>query len=121
MKFLCDVHISYKIVRYLKSSGFEALHINEILDKWHTKDQDICHYANKNDLIVLTKDADFKNSFLISNTPNNLVKVNLGNISTLALIDIISINLKAIQHLNSSGGFLIELDQDTVTFIKKKE
>lgn len=30
MKFLCDVHISYKIVRFLSDSGFHSIHINEI-------------------------------------------------------------------------------------------
>lgn len=81
MKFLCDVHISYKVTNYLISLGFEAIHVNEILDKWHTKDKDIRRFSDANDLIVITKDADFKNSFLISNTPNKLVKINLGNIS----------------------------------------
>jgi len=42
MKFLCDVHISYKIVNYFKSMGYEAIHVNEILDKWVTKDNEIC-------------------------------------------------------------------------------
>lgn len=73
-----------------------------------------------NDLIVLIKDADFKNSFLISNTPKKLIKVNLGNISTSVLVDVISINLQAIQNLYSMEGFLIELDKDSVTFIKKE-
>ena len=120
MKFLCDVHISYKIVRYLRSLEFETIHVNEILEKWHTKDGDICTYADENDLIVLTKDADFRNSFLISNTPQKLVKVNLGNLSTSILIGVISENLQAIQKLNSSGGFMIELDQDSATFIKRE-
>lgn len=119
MKFLCDVHISYKIVNYFKSSGFEAVHVNEILDKWNTKDQDICAYADDHDLVVLTKDADFRNSYLISNTPKKLVKVNLGNMSTSALIDVITENLQAIQKLNANGGFMIELDQSFATFIKK--
>ena len=119
MKFLCDVHISYKIVNYFRSSGFEATHVNEILDKWHTKDGDICTYADDNDLIVLTKDADFRNSFLISNTPKKLVKINLGNMSTSALIEVISDNLQAILRLDANGGFMIELDQDSATFIEK--
>ena len=93
MKFLCDVHISYKIRSYIKSLGFEAIHINEILDRWHTKDKTICRYADANDFIVVTKDADFKNSLLISNTPKKLVKVNLGNLSNTILVDIISANL----------------------------
>ncbi|MDF9797825.1 putative nuclease of putative toxin-antitoxin system [Catalinimonas alkaloidigena] len=77
------------------------------MDKWHTKDGDISTYADENDLTVLTKDADYRNSFLISNTPKKLVKVNLGNLSTSILIDVISENLQAIQKLYSSRGFMI--------------
>lgn len=90
------------------------------MEKWHTKDEDICTYADRNDLVVLTKDVDFRNSFLIKNTPNKLVKVNLGNLSTQILIDILSENLQAIQKLNSRGGFMIELDQNSATFIKRE-
>ncbi len=28
MKVLCDVHISYKIVRFFKKKGIEAIHVN---------------------------------------------------------------------------------------------
>jgi predicted nuclease of predicted toxin-antitoxin system len=120
MKFLCDVHISYKIVRHIRSLGYEAIHINEILDRWHTKDADICTYADENNLIVLTKDADFKNSFLIRNTPKKLIKVNLGNISTSILRDLISENIEAFQMLDSKGAFMVELDQGSVSFIRKE-
>ena len=51
MKFCCDVHISYKIVKHLRTLGFEAIHVNEILEKWHTKDSAICTYADENDFI----------------------------------------------------------------------
>ncbi|MDT0651007.1 DUF5615 family PIN-like protein [Autumnicola edwardsiae] len=121
MKFLLDVHISYKIANYLKSKGFEAIHVNEILDKWNTKDQDICFYADENDLIVITKDVDFKNSHLIGNTPRKLVKVNLGNMATSTLIKIISPNMEAIERLDVKGKFLVELDLDKVTFITKED
>lgn len=46
MRFLCDVHISYKLVNHLKSSGCEVIHVNEVLNKWYTKDNDICNYAD---------------------------------------------------------------------------
>ena len=121
MQFLCDVHISYKVVRHLRTLGFETTHVNEILDKWHTKDSDICAYADENDFIIITKDADFKNSFLIRGTPNKLVKVNLGNISTSALISVISENLPAIQRLYLSKKFMVELDQNSAVFVRAKE
>jgi predicted nuclease of predicted toxin-antitoxin system len=119
MRFLCDVHISFKVVRLLQSEGFNAVHLNDILDKSHTKDGVICKYADDNDLIVLTKDVDFKNSFLIGGTPQKLVKVSLGNLATQVLIKIINANLKAIERLNARGSFMIELDHDSTTFIER--
>lgn len=65
MKFCCDVQIFLRIVKYLRSEVFEAIHVNHIFDKWHTKDSAICKYADDHDFIILTKDADFKNSYLI--------------------------------------------------------
>jgi predicted nuclease of predicted toxin-antitoxin system len=98
---------------------FETIHVNEILDKWHSKDKDICTFADENDLIVITKDTDFRNSFLINGTSKKLVRIKLGNLSTSILIKVISENLSAIQTLNSKGGFMIELDQLSATCIKK--
>lgn len=74
MKFLCDVHISYKVARHLSSLAYEAIHINDILDKWHTKDHDICEYADSKDYIILTKDRDFKDSYFIHATPKKLIR-----------------------------------------------
>ena len=120
MKFLCDVHISFRIVRHLESLGYDSLHVNDILNKQNTKDNEICRYADKNDLILLTKDSDFRNSFLIQGTPSKLVKINLGNVSTNALIKAISENIEAVKALNSKGAFMIEIDQNSATFILKQ-
>jgi len=118
MKFICDVHISFKIVRHLNSLGFETVHINDILNKWYIKDKDISAYADLNDLIVITKDSDFKSSFVINRTPRKLIKINLGNISNQSLIKIISDNLESIQKLNFEKRFMIEIDQQYIVFIK---
>ena len=69
MKFLCDVHISYKIVKHLINLGFDAIHVNDILNKSETKDSAICEYQDINDYVVITKDSDFRNSFLVKQTP----------------------------------------------------
>lgn len=119
MKFLCDVHIPYKLVNHLKSEGFEAVHVNNILDRWHTTDEAICRYADEHDLVVISKDMDFKNSYLIHNTPRKLIKVNLGNIPNTRLIELFSENLKAINQLQKFTSFILELDQDSSSFIFK--
>ena len=117
MKFLCDVHISYKIVRHLISLGFEAIHVNDILNKSETKDSAICEYADIND-VVITKDSDFRNSFLVKQTPKKLIKINLGNTSNLALKNILSSNIKTISRLSKKKLFLIEIDSDNINLIE---
>ncbi len=121
MRFLCDVHITYKLVNQLIFLGFETIHINHILDKWNTSDKDIARYADSNDLIIITKDKDFRNSFFIKGTPKKLIKVNLGNISNQELINSISDNIEAIKKISKASSFLIEMDKGYITFTENKK
>jgi predicted nuclease of predicted toxin-antitoxin system len=73
----------------------------------------IADYADKNDLILISKDADFKNTFYINQTPRKLIKINLGNIPNQELIVIIGKNLEVIKKLNYSYSFILELDFET--------
>ncbi len=98
MKFLCDVHISIKILKFLNSKQYECIHVNSILNKWFTKDSDISNYSDQNDLILITKDADFRDSYFLKNTPKKLVKINLGNIPNSKLIEIIDTNLEKMKN-----------------------
>ena len=116
MKFLCDVHISLKTVKFLTSKGYESVHINTVLDKWFTKDTIIAKYVDDNDFILVTKDTDFRDSFFLKNSPKKLVKINLGNISNLELIKIIDANLDKIEQLNTNKSFIIEIDSNSITF-----
>jgi len=121
MKFLCDVHISYKIVKLFVSLGYESLHVNNILEKWYTKDRDICEYADKNDLILISKDSDFRDSFFVNKTPKKLIKINLGNISNQELSQVFTTNIKAIEKISLKSSFLIELDMENISFTENKD
>ena len=114
MKFLCDVHISYKIVDFFVSSGFEALHVNKLTDKWYTKDADICAYADLHDYIVVTKDSDFRDSFYIKSTPKKLLKINLGNISNSQLVEILSKNIIVLNRFITKKIIMLEVETDGV-------
>ena len=118
MKVLCDVHIAKKVAKFLSSKNIEAVHVNDILDSWNTKDQKIAEFADQNDFVVLTKDADFKISHLIKNTPRKLIKVNLGNISTLRLIELLSLNLEFLIENFHDDRCIIEINSDSLEVIK---
>ncbi len=72
MNFLLDVHLPISLSKFLgKQSNYNTIHVNQILQKWRTRDLDICKYADENDFTVITKDQDFKDSHFISQTPKS--------------------------------------------------
>lgn len=121
MKFLCDVHISFRMKNHLVSLSFDALHVNNMPDKWHTKDADISAFADEHDLIVITKDVDFRNAYLIRKTPKKLVKISLGNIANDELIKSFERHLDFISQLDKKGGFLVELDKEGATWMSLED
>jgi predicted nuclease of predicted toxin-antitoxin system len=82
MKFLCDVHIPYKLRNFLRGQGYAATHVNELPGKSETTDQSICSYADNEGCILITKDLDFIDSYYLKVSPKKIVKINLGNIVT---------------------------------------
>lgn len=112
MKFLCDVHIPYKQRNYLQNQGLTAIHVNEILNKSETDDWNICNYADANDFIVITKDADFVDFYYIRKSPRKLIKISLGNFSTTELLQLFSKALPVIQNISKRSNFLFEIDKD---------
>ncbi|MBG6062941.1 putative nuclease of putative toxin-antitoxin system [Flavobacterium sp. CG_9.1] len=111
MKFLCDVHIPIKLSKHISNKGFECIHINTILEKWLTTDDAIAKFSDLNDFLLITKDFDFKNSFLINKSPKKLLKINLGNISNTQLIEIFDQYISEIETVNKNHNlFMIEID-----------
>jgi predicted nuclease of predicted toxin-antitoxin system len=104
------------LAKFIEQCGFEAIHVNTILDKWHSKDSDIANYADLNNLIIITKDIDFRDSFFIRKSPKKLIKINLGNISNKDLIILFETLLKKMEGLNTDIPFLLEVDKDYINY-----
>jgi predicted nuclease of predicted toxin-antitoxin system len=115
MRFLCDVHISYKIVKHLKEIGLETYHVNSLPNKSETTDSDICNYADKHNLILITKDSDFKEFYFVRGKPKKVIRIMLGNISNVALISLLSQYIEAIKNFESRETFYLELGIDGLT------
>ena len=111
MKFLCDVHIPIKLSKHIVQLGFECKHVNNILDKWHTKDEDIARYVDQQEIILITKDQDFRTSYLVRRSPNKLIKINLGNISNQELMEVFTRNISEVNRLFSRyQSFMVEVN-----------
>lgn len=51
MKFLCDVHITYRLIKFFESQNIEAKHVNDLPKRWNTPDQELTKYADENDFV----------------------------------------------------------------------
>jgi predicted nuclease of predicted toxin-antitoxin system len=81
MKFLVDAHLPRRLCRVLESYGYTAIHTLDLPQQNETDDRDIMEYADTNDCIVTTKDADFVDAFYIQQTPRKRWLISTGNIN----------------------------------------
>ncbi|GAB3642309.1 DUF5615 family PIN-like protein [Spirosoma arcticum] len=74
-----------------------------------TPDQDIRQVSIEEGRIVITKDADFYYSFVMSRQPPKLVVVKTGNISTKALINVFARQIDELLQLLEERDFVVVL------------
>ena len=79
MKFLVDAQLPRRLARRLGTAGHDAVHTLDLPDGNRTPDADICRLADLDGRIVVTKDADFVSSYLLSRRPGRLLLVSVGN------------------------------------------
>jgi predicted nuclease of predicted toxin-antitoxin system len=85
MKFLIDAQLARRLVAHLRQAGPEAIHTLDLPDGNRTTDRTINELSIKEQYLVVTKDSDFVESFLLSREPWKLLLVSTGNISNARL------------------------------------
>lgn len=96
MNFLVDAHLPRHLVLLLREHGYDATHTLDLAEGNRTTDNRINETSEIERCAVITKDADFVNSFLIARRPYKLLLVSTGNISNNELEGIFVKNLPAI-------------------------
>ena len=79
MRFVCDVHISYRTTAILDRLGESAVHVNRVLAGDRTPDAGIADFADARDLIVVSRDTDFPRRFGEGRSPSRLIFLTLSN------------------------------------------
>ena len=111
MKFVVDEQLPRKLVLGLRSKGYEAIHADDIP---HTlgklSDIAICNFADAQDSIVITKDEDFWQQYLLMKKPKKLIYVTTGNIKNTDLFRLFEHNIDTLAtHLEDNN--VIEINQ----------
>ena len=113
MKFLVDAQLPYGLALLLRDKGFDTLHTNDLPDKEYTTDSQIRNIAVSENRIVITKDYDFVDSFILKKIPEKLLIVTTGNIKNKKLFSLWKNNLELIVFLLDTHN-LVELSNDDV-------
>ncbi|NCO33604.1 MAG: hypothetical protein AUJ92_15210 [Armatimonadetes bacterium CG2_30_59_28] len=85
MRFLIDAQLPRRLARCLRDAGHDVRHTLDRPKSNQTTDAEINDVAELQQRVVITKDADFVNSFLLSREPPQLLLVSTGNISNVDL------------------------------------
>ncbi|MEO7622834.1 MAG: DUF5615 family PIN-like protein [Gallionella sp.] len=105
MKFLVDAQLPRRFAQWLNEAGHDALHTLDLPKKNLTPDSELTARAMRDDRIVISKDADFVQSFLINGEPP-LLLISTGNITNVELEKILRANLGGIAAAFASGRFV---------------
>lgn len=113
MRVLIDAQLPKRLADFLISRGVDALHTLELPDQNKTTDGYIIRLAEQQDRIVITKDRDFWDNYILSGKPSKLLIVSTGNITNTDLITLFDKNLQTLDKLFSNNSVL-ELGQNEI-------
>ena len=85
MKVLVDAQLPRRMMGWFRAAGCDAIHTLDLPDGNRSTDKQVIDRAELDGRAVVTKDADFVNSHLLSGRPSKLLLVSTGNISNADL------------------------------------
>lgn len=113
MNFIVYAHIPKAISQLLQDAGHDSIHTSSLELGNETPDKLINKISIEENRIVITKDSDFYNSFIISKVPYKIIFVKTGNISKANLIKLFEKNLDTLLFLIQENS-IIELDYSEI-------
>jgi predicted nuclease of predicted toxin-antitoxin system len=113
MKFIVDAQLPRELSHFLNHQGHDSKHTLDLPDKNKTSDSEIIRIADEEKRIVISKDNDFLESFLIKTEPRKLILVRTGNVSNKNLIQLFKNHYNIlIQMINRSS--LVEITRSDI-------
>jgi predicted nuclease of predicted toxin-antitoxin system len=81
MNFLVDAQLPRRMTAWLITAGCDVLHTLDLPDANRTTDEQINDVADREQRVVVSKDAEFVDGHLLRGRPAKLLLISTGNIS----------------------------------------
>ena len=106
MKFIVDAQLPRRMASWLREHGHDALHTLDLPDENRTTDAEIVALALRDERVVVTKDADFVESFILHHRPEKLLLIATGNITNAELERLLLPHLEGIVSAFQKSDFI---------------
>lgn len=97
MKVVVDAQLPFGLAILFRKLGWDALHTNNLPNGDVSTDEEIRTFCEAESRILITKDADFVDSFYVRKSPKKLLIVSTGNIKNSELYSIFEKNRSQIE------------------------
>ncbi|MBC6409542.1 MAG: DUF5615 family PIN-like protein [Ekhidna sp.] len=113
VKFIVDAQLPKRITNFLSDKGLDSIHTLDFENKNRTKDKEIIENSLQENRVVITKDYDFLEPFILKGEPKKLITVKTGSISNNKLIKLFSAHLDIIIKMITESS-LVEIHKDKI-------
>jgi predicted nuclease of predicted toxin-antitoxin system len=113
MKFLIDAQLPRRLVRFLETANHDAIHTLDLPDGNRTPDAQLLEICARQDRVLISKDSDFADSFLLNQQPSRLLLISTGNITNAELEVLTAEHFTAIVETFTTSAF-VELDRSGI-------
>jgi len=115
MKFIVDAQLPRRLAHRLQDDDHDVIHTLDLPLANRTPDAEIKALSIREKRIVVSKDGEFVDSFLLHGEPYKLLLISTGNIKNAELEKLFLQNLKDIVAGFAQYDF-IEIDRTQLTF-----
>jgi predicted nuclease of predicted toxin-antitoxin system len=88
MKFLIDAQLPPSLKLLFQKKGFDCVHTIDLPNGNFASDDDLRKISLLEERVIISKDNDFYESFILKNIPAKLILVKTGNCSRQELLSI---------------------------------
>jgi predicted nuclease of predicted toxin-antitoxin system len=117
VKFLIDAQLPKQLSDFLKLEGHNSLHTIELPKENDTTDNELLSISSKEKRIIVSKDSDFLESFIVKKVPDKLILIKTGNIKNDDLLEIFKKNLDYICN-SIAANDLVEINKTEIIIHK---
>ena len=113
-KFMVDTQLPSVLATYLCHKGLDAIHTTYFQEGHLLQDAEIRDIATEENRIVVTKDKDFLEHFLLKGIPPKVLLLQFGNIKNNDLLEMFGLHLSEILLLFEEEAELVVFSRENV-------